>query len=41
MIVPDNSGLTPTLGNKASQFISIPTLNKNNLEPVQNQGHQM
>ena len=34
VIVPKNSGLIPILGRKASQFINILTLNKNNLEPV-------
>ena len=34
VIVQKNSGLIPILGSKASQFMNILTLNKNNLEPV-------
>ena len=34
VIVPNNSGLIAILGSKASQFMNILTLNKNNLEPV-------
>ena len=34
VIVPKNVGLIPILGSKASQFMNIMTLNKNNLEPV-------
>ena len=34
VIVPKNTDLKPFIGSKASQFMNILTLNKNNLKPV-------
>ena len=34
VIVSKYSGLIPIIGNKATPFMNILTLNKNNLEPV-------